>query len=216
MNSINTQVNILTAYLAATDSRDKLLKGLGAFFKLLGVTCTNDSYMKFGAATSDARSLMRLLTWTNNTKKLSEAMGRTVVSPRDIIYILRVLFDGVFSLLDNIVYLGQYLSNNHVCLSKLSYYSRASLFYGYVAAVILDIYDLIRDKVMVHRSDRYLVLVRNVCDMISCVGNASQRLNPGVAINSALGLISSMIASRELYQSATKTVTARRTIGHAA
>lgn len=62
MMNISTQVNILTAYLAATDSRDKLLKGLGSFFKLLGVIYTNDSYMKFGAATSDARSLMRLLT----------------------------------------------------------------------------------------------------------------------------------------------------------
>lgn len=143
-------------------------------------------------------------------------MNHTVVLPRDVIYMLRVLFDGIFSLLDNIVYLGQYLSNNHVCLSKLSYYSRATLFYGYVAAVVLDIYDLIHDKVMLHRSDRYLVLLRNVCDMISCIGNVSQRLNPGVAINSALGLISAMIASRELYQNAIRTTTARRAVGHAA
>uniref|UniRef100_A0A0A9WWL2 Peroxisomal membrane protein 11-1 n=1 Tax=Lygus hesperus TaxID=30085 RepID=A0A0A9WWL2_LYGHE len=210
---MNTQVNILTAYLAATDSRDKLLKGAGALFKLLGVMFSNDHYMKFGAATSDARSLMRLLVWVNNVKKLSEAAERRVVVPRDVLYITRITLDGVFALLDNVVYLGQCLFRNQVCLGELSYYSRAALFYGYVAAVLLDLYDLIHDKTMVHRYDRLLVLTRNVCDMVSCIGNVTTKLNPGVAVNSALGLLSAIIATRELYGSAVKAVGAHRAIG---
>lgn len=192
------QAGIIAAWLAANDSRDKLIKGAGCFFKALGAQTANANYLSVGSTMSECRCLMRLCSWLNNVKKLSDALEKRVVQPRDVIYVLRVLFDGIFSLLDNVVFIGSFFQKNNTNLSQLSIMSRASLFWGYVAAVLLDIYDLAYDKAIPNRKARYLVLTRNACDMVSCLGNVCS-VDLGTTNTATLGLISACIASRELY-----------------
>lgn len=195
----------LTTYMAATDSRDKMIKGAGCFFKMMGAINGNPAFLKTGAAMSDARCVMRMLSWLGNVQKLSDAMEKRIVQPRDVIFVLRVLFDGIFSLLDNVVFAGRFFEAKSARLAQLSYVSRASLFYGYVAAVMLDIYDLVRDPKMPKRGDRCLVLTRNTCDMVSAIGNVCS-IDIGAVNASALGLISAIIATREqLIAAAAKT-----------
>lgn len=199
-------VATLTAYMAATDSRDKMIKGAGCFFKMLGALNGNPNYLKTGAAMSDARCIMRMLSWLGNVQKISDAMEKRIVQPRDVIYVLRVLFDGIFSLLDNIVFTGRFFNKQSPELARMALISRASLFWGYVAAVLLDLTDLIRDPKMPNRGDRVLVLTRNACDMMSAIGNVSS-IDIGAANVAGLGLISSIIVTREQINAAySKTV----------
>ncbi|KAG5478143.1 hypothetical protein CUR178_04855 [Leishmania enriettii] len=189
-------VSTLTTYMAATDSRDKMIKGAGCFFKMMGALNGNVNFVKVGAAMSDARCLLRILSWLGNVLKISDAMEKRIVQPRDILFVLRVLFDGIFSLLDNIVFAGRFFDHKSLRLAQMSHVSRASLFYGYVMAVALDIYDLLRDPNMPKRGDRCLVLTRNACDMVSAIGNVCT-LDIGAANVAGLGLISAIIATRE-------------------
>lgn len=193
---MSVAIATLTTYLGATDSRDKMIKGAGCFFKVLGAVNGNPNYIKTAGAMSDARSIMRMLSWLGSVQKLSDAMEKRIVQPRDVIFVLRVLFDGLFSLLDNIVFAGRFFSKQSPELARMSYISRASLFYGYVAAVLLDITDLLRDPKMPNRGARVLVLTRNTCDMVSAIGNVSS-IDIGAANAAGLGLISAIIATRE-------------------
>lgn len=201
--------DIIATYLASIDARDKMLKGAGCFFTFLGVVTANTKYISMGTLMSQARSLMRLLSWLSNARKISDALEKNIVQPRDVIYILRVLLDGVFCFLDNIVYVCRFFHQKNAQLVQLSVVSRASLFWGYVFAVLLDIYDLTHDKAMPNRTGRYLVLVRNTCDMISSVRNVCS-LHIGAANVALLGLISAVIASREQYSDAFKSRMGRR------
>lgn len=203
------QADIIATWLAANDSRDKLIKGAGALFKLVGAETGIATYVKAGNSMSECRCLMRLGTWLGNVKKISEALEKRVVQPRDVIYVLRVLFDGIFSLLDNVVFMTQFFQKHSPELKRLSIMSRASLFWGYVLAVVLDVYDLTYDRTIRDRTARYLVLTRNACDMFSSVGNVSS-IDLGATTNSALGLLSACIASRELYGAARSKCTASR------
>lgn len=202
------KADVIANYLAATDSRDKLIKGAGCFFKVLAATTGEANYLSVANSMSDCRSLMRMLSWLNNVQVLSEATEKNVVQFRDVIHALRVLCDGVFSLLDNVVYLGRFFQPKNPQLAQLSFVSRAALFYGYVFACTLDVYDLTYDKNLPDRHGRFLVLTRNVCDLVSCVGNVS-KVDIGAANSAMLGLISSIIASRELYRKACKTISYR-------
>lgn len=193
---MSVAVATLTTYLAATDSRDKMIKGAGCFFKMMGALNGNPNFIKTSGAMSDARSVMRMLSWLGSVQKLSDAMEKRIVQPRDVLFVLRVLFDGIFSLLDNIVFAGRFFNKQSPELARMSYLSRASLFYGYVAAVLLDITDLIRDPNMPNRGARALVLTRNTCDMVSAIGNVSS-IDIGAANAAGLGLISAIIATRE-------------------
>ncbi|CBZ27340.1 glycosomal membrane like protein [Leishmania mexicana MHOM/GT/2001/U1103] len=197
-------VGTLSTYMAVTDSRDKMIKGAGCFFKMLAALYGNPNFMKTGAAMSDARCWIRMLSWLSNVQKISDAMEKRIVQPRDVLFVLRVLFDGIFSLLDNIVFAGRFFNPNSPSLSQMSYVSRASLFYGYAVAVVLDMYDLMRDPKMPKRGDRCLVLTRNACDMVSAIGNVCP-VDIGAANVAGLGLISAIIATREqLLAAATK------------
>ncbi|KAK7195778.1 glycosomal membrane like protein [Novymonas esmeraldas] len=186
----------LTTYMAATDSRDKMLKGAGCFFKMVGAINGNQNFLKTGTAMSDARSAMRMLAWLGSIQKISDAMERRIVQPRDVLLVLRSLFDCIFSLFDNIVFAGRFFDPTSLNLAHLSRISRASLFYAYVVAVVTDVYDLVRDPNMPRRGDRCLVLTRNACDMVSSIGNVSS-IDIGAANVAALGLISSIIVTRE-------------------
>ncbi|KPI84342.1 glycosomal membrane like protein [Leptomonas seymouri] len=207
---MSAAVATLTTYMAATDSRDKMIKGVGCLFKMLGVLNANPDLVKTGAAMSDARCIMRMLSWLGNVQKISDAMEKRIVQPRDVIFVLRVLFDGIFSLLDNIVFAGRFFSNQSAELLRMSVLSRASLFWGYVAAVTLDIMDLIKDPKMPNRSDRILVLTRNTCDMVSAIGNVSN-IDIGAANVAGLGLISAIIATREQINAAYLKTTGKTT-----
>ncbi|KAG5492999.1 hypothetical protein JKF63_01580 [Porcisia hertigi] len=189
-------VATLNTYMAATDSRDKMIKAAGCFFKMMGAIDGTPNFIKAGAVMSDARCLMRLFSWLGNVQKISDAMEKRIVQPRDVLFLLRVLFDGIFSLLDNVVFAGRFFNNASPCLAQMSNISRASLFWGYVAAVMLDIHDLARDPHIPKRGDRCLVLTRNACDMVSAIGNVCS-VNIGAANVAALGLISAIIATRE-------------------
>ncbi|GET88857.1 glycosomal membrane like protein [Leishmania tarentolae] len=186
----------LNTYMAATDSRDKMIKGAGCFCKMMGALYGNSDFIKAGSAMSDARCLMRMLSWLTNVQKISDAMEKRIVQPRDVLFVLRVLFDGIFSLLDNIVFAGRFFNPNSPHLTQMSYISRASLFYGYVVAVVLDLYDLVRCPNMPKRGDRCLVLMRNTCDLVSAIGNVCPA-DIGASNVAGLGLISAVIATRE-------------------
>ncbi|KPA79007.1 glycosomal membrane like protein [Leptomonas pyrrhocoris] len=193
---MSVAVATLTTYMAATDSRDKMIKGAGCFFKMLGALNANPNFIKTGSAMSDARCIIRMLSWLGNVQKISDAMEKRIVQPRDVVYVLRVLFDGIFSLLDNVVFAGRFFNKQCPKLTQMSYISRASLFWGYVAAVILDVTDLAKDPKMPNRGDRVLVLTRNTCDMVSAIGNVSS-IDIGAANVAGLGLLSAIIATRE-------------------
>lgn len=207
---MSVAIATLTTYLAANDSRDKMIKGAGCFFKMAGALNGNPNFIKTGGAMSDARCVMRLLSWLGNVQKLSDAMEKRIVQPRDVIYVLRVLFDGIFSLLDNVVFTGRFFNKQSPELARLSYVSRASLFYGYVAAVLLDIIDLVRNPNMPNRGDRALVLTRNTCDMVSAIGNVSS-IDIGAANAAGLGLLSAIIATREQINAAYLKTTGKST-----
>ncbi|CAD2219974.1 glycosomal membrane like protein [Angomonas deanei] len=194
---------VITNLLASSDARDKLIKGCGGFFKVLAATSGDANCVKIAAATSDCRCLMRVGSWLGNVQKLSEAFESSNVSTRAIIYILRVLFDGLFSLLDNVVYFGKYLSDRKGQIAEISYISRACLFYGYVCAVTMNLYDLKYDADLSgsKKTNHLLLLTRNTCDMLSCVGNVFPR-DLGALANGVLTVLSSAIATREQYMSA--------------
>ncbi|CCW62467.1 unnamed protein product [Phytomonas sp. EM1] len=196
---------IVAKWLASNDSRDKLIKGAGCFFKLLGIASGQKKYLEVSAAMSDCRCLMRLLSWVNNTKKISDALEKNAVGLREVIFILRVLFDGIFSILDNVVYLGHFFDNSNPNLIRLRVLSRAFLFWGYVAAVILDVHDLVKDKTIQSYTLRHFVLTRNACDMLSSVGNVFN-VDIGLTSASFLGLLSAIIASNEQIQIAQKSL----------
>lgn len=203
-----TMAQVLTNYLAATDSRDKLIKGAGCFFKVVASTSGETKYIKIATAMSDCRCLMRMCSWLTNIQKISDALESKTVKPRDIIFILRFLMDGLFSLLDNVAYVGNIFSKNPQ-FKQVGLVSRVCLFYGYVAAVTLNVYDLAKDANIPNRTDAYLVLTRNTCDMVSCIGNVSN-VDLGAFTPSFLGLISAIIASRELFISAQKKTAAKK------
>lgn len=191
-------VETTSAFLQSNDARDKFTKGVGCLFKLLGAINANPNFMKFSASMSDARCIMRMASWIGNVKKISDAFEKRTIAARDVIYILRVLCDGLFSLLDNVSYSWKFFDKANPAIAQISWNARASLFYGYVFAVMLDVYDLATDANIPNVVDKYLLLTRNACDMVSCGGNVSSALDCGVKINSALGLTSAIIACREL------------------
>ncbi|EPY37091.1 glycosomal membrane like protein [Strigomonas culicis] len=165
-------------------------------------------YIKIATAMSDCRCLMRMCTWLSNIQKISDALESKTVKVRDIIFIFRFLMDGIFSLLDNVTYIGTIFSKNPQ-FKKIGLISRACLFYGYVGAVALNVYDLANDTNIPNRNAAYLVLTRNTCDLVSCVGNVSN-VDLGAFTPSFLGLISAIIASRELFMAAQKKTLAKK------
>ncbi|CCW66097.1 unnamed protein product [Phytomonas sp. Hart1] len=194
-------VKVIDVWLASNDSRDKLMKGAGCFFKLLGLISSQEKYLKVSAAMSDCRCLMRLLSWINNTKKVSDALGKNEVGFREVLFLLRVIFDGIFCLLDNVVYMGHFFNKVDPNLIRFRVISRASLFWGYVAAVILDLHDLIKDKAIQNSTQRHLGLFRNACDMISTLGGVCC-LDIGPFSAAFLGLLSATISTNEQIQAA--------------
>lgn len=187
---------VISTYLASTDSRDKLVKGFGALFKITGAFTGNPHHGKLAAACSDARSIMRLGVWVNNIKKLDDASMAPELGVRGVLFILRVLFDAIFSSLDNIAYVGNFFHPKNRGLAKVSSLGRASLFWGYVFAVIIDAIDLSNTKGTKNQINKALTLTRNACDMISTVGNVFS-VDIGATNGACLALLSSVIATRE-------------------
>lgn len=186
---------VLSTYLGSTDSRDKLVKGLGGIFKILGALTGNPAHGKMAASCSDARSFMRLLVCLGNVKKLEDAV-KGDLGPRGVLWILRVLFDGIFSSLDNIAFIGNYFHPKDPALLRISATGRASLFWGYVFAVMVDAIDLSRLTNKKARINKALVMTRNTFDMLSTIGNVFP-VDIGATNGAILAVASAAIATRE-------------------
>lgn len=187
---------VLTKYLALIDSRDKMVKGIGNFFKILATCSGNPNYAKMSAACSDARSVMRLCVWFSNIKKIDDAANGSDLGIRTMLFILRVILDGFFSSMDNVSYVGQYFYPKHSALIRVSSIGRGCLFWGYVFAALVDAIDLSRADGTKKRINKALTLTRNVFDMVSTVGNVFP-VDIGVKNAAVLGFLSAVIATRE-------------------
>eukprot|EP00796_Vickermania_ingenoplastis_P004340 gene4340-3154_t len=187
---------VLTAYLGSTDSRDKLVKGVGSIFKITMAMTGNPHHGKMAASCSDARSIMRLAVWVNNIQKLEAALSAQEITPRGALFIIRVLLDGIFSSLDNIAFIGNFFHPKNPGLKRVSNIGRGALFWGYVFAVIVDVMDLSKTEGCKNKVNKALTLTRNACDMISTVGNVFP-VDIGATNGAMLAVISSVIATRE-------------------
>lgn len=188
---------VLTSYFASTDSRDKLVKACGNLFKITAIMLKNPNHASLASACSDARSMMRLLCWLNNLKKMDEAVEVPQLKIRGFIYIIRILLDAIFAFLDNIAYCGKFFTSpQNKALTYVSSLGRQSLFFGYVLAVIVDAIDLRNTTGRVNQVNKALMLTRNAFDMLSSVGNVF-RCDLGSTANAWLGFISAVIATRE-------------------
>lgn len=187
---------VLAKYLASTDSRDKLVKGIGNFFKITAALSGNPNHSKMSAACSDARSVMRLCVWFNNIKKIDAAANAPNLGIRSVLFIIRVILDGLFSSLDNIAYVGQHFYPRHPTLSKASSAGRGCLFWGYFFAVLVDAIDFTRTIGAKKRVNKALTLTRNAFDMLSTVGNVFP-VDIGSTNAALLGFLSAVIATRE-------------------
>lgn len=194
--------SVLSRYLSLTDSRDKLVKGVGNLFKITAHLTGNPHHAKMAAACSDARSIMRFCVWINNIKKIEDAVNAADWGSRTILFIARVVLDGIFSFCDNIAYFGKYFCPKDPILRQIGSTGRGSLFFGYVFAVIIDFIDLLRTVGRKQQVNKALTLTRNAFDMISTVGNVFP-VDIGSNNASILGFLSAVIATREQLIAAT-------------
>lgn len=132
--------------LGQTDGRDKIYKAIAGIVKVLGAYAATKEqtkiYGSLGKSIGEGRSIMRLAKWVGNVNKIQSLLPKlSSFNAKVIVELLRVIGDFGYILGDNVQYLSKYkvLSFNAAEVTKKS---KLFQFWGYVCAVILDVFAL--------------------------------------------------------------------------
>lgn len=200
-------IKALIDLLATTEGRDKLLKGLGAGMRVVAEQSGQKHHKAMAASVSEARSILRLVSVSGNIVKVRDLVAAGSFAPLDVAMILRIIGDGVYSVNDNIAYLGKYLKWDAKTISSAIDRSFVGMFWGFFLAVVIDIVTLLTmnlsDRVKLRA--RVLLLVRNVCDMFAALHNVKYIKAfslTGTQVGT-LGVISAAVSTFENWEKAT-------------
>ena len=205
--------------LAQTDGRDKIYKTLQGVVKILAFQNAADKELakKYGGlakSIGEGRSIMRMVKWVGNANKLQGYVPKLQsLNAKTAVEILRVIGDFGYILGDNLAYLSKYkvLSLDSANVGKNS---KIFQFWGYLCAVILDVWALLKNEktkesdpatYQKERSAGLLNLTKNTSDLLStmsAVGYLSSVWSPSAGVTGALGATSGAIAT---YQNWNKT-----------
>jgi hypothetical protein len=172
------QLDNFSSLCNLTDGRDKIYKALGGAAKVLG-SVPNPHAKKFAAlskAIGDGRSLMRMGKWTSNISKIeAQASKAGSLTTKQMVEIARVLGDFGYVVGDNVTYLAKFgLFGPNVLPKSVAAQSKVFQFYGFVCAIILDVYNLIKEQtaeVVNTKKVRECIisLIKNTCDFLACL-----------------------------------------------
>jgi len=172
------QLDNFSSLCNLTDGRDKIYKTLGGAAKILG-SVPNPHAKKFAAlskAIGDGRSLMRMGKWTSNISKIEgQASKAGSLGAKQIVEIARVLGDFGYVVGDNVQYLAKFgLFGPNIVSKNVAAQSKVFQFYGFIFAVALDIYNLIKEQTaeVVNKKkvrDCIISLFKNICDFLACL-----------------------------------------------
>jgi hypothetical protein len=205
--------------LSQTDGRDKIYKTIQGIVKILGYQNAADKELakKYGGlakSIGEGRSIMRMAKWVGNVNKLQGFVPKlNALNSKTIIEIIRVIGDFGYILGDNLAYLAKY---NVLALdaANIGKNSKIFQFWGYVCAVILDVFALLKNEKSKEsdpatynkeRKTGLLNLTKNLSDLMAtmaAVGYLSTVWSPTAGVTGALGATSGAIAT---YQNWTKT-----------
>ncbi|KEG14356.1 putative glycosomal membrane protein [Trypanosoma grayi] len=189
--------------LASVDSLDKLLQGAGALVKIVYAFLGVGSLREFAYATSDARSLMRLLSWLSNVQVVSHALGKDQIGMRDVLYLIHIAGEGVFKVCDNVAYLARKTQGSVISCHEIVFTSRLGLFGACFAAVLISLFDMRCDRHFRSRSMQCIQLFQNLCDLLvaaSAIRCAGFELN--FVWKSVLMLMSAFIGCVDCFRAA--------------
>ena len=195
--------------LSQTDGRDKIYKTLANVNKLLAFQyaadkATSKKFATVAKSIGEGRSLLRMAKWTGNINKLQGyAAKASTLGPKQFVEILRVLGDFGFVLGDNLAYLAKY-SVVPLNAKNVGKNSKIFQFWGYVCAVLLDMWSLInlgkKDEAAQAKERKPLILslIKNTCDLLAtlaAVGYAKAYYKPNSMFTGTCGLTSGAIAT---------------------
>jgi len=197
--------------LQQTDGRDKIYKFAANFAKIVAwQTADKETAKKWnGLAKSigEGRSLMRMGKWVGNASKI-QAVGAkiTTLNQRGLVELLRVIGDFGYIFGDNLAYLGKY-NILPVDAKSAGKNSKVFQFWGYVCAVILDVWSLILlptkglDEKTLQKERTALILsfTKNAADMMSTLASVGYLkgfgYDPSTGFTAACGATSGAIAT---------------------
>lgn len=196
--------------LGQTDGRDKIYKALAGVVKVLGAYADKEkakTYSSLGKSIGEGRSIMRLVKWVGNVQKLQTLLPKVAsLKPKTLVEVVRVAGDFGYIFGDNVQYLSKYkvLSFDAVAVARKS---KIFQFWGYAAAVLLDILALQEARAK-SKSDEAtatketiagtLNISKNVCDLLvvmATVGYLSSLWKPTATTQGLLTLTSGAIAT---------------------
>ncbi|EAN85491.1 putative glycosomal membrane protein [Trypanosoma cruzi] len=159
--------------LESADMRDKVLKGVGALAKLGFCLMHDKSLLDFADATSEVRSLMRILAWLSNIQTIYSLLNKEQCGVRDLIFLVRVVGEGVFKAADNVAFLGRKVHENTPFFQRFSYASCLGLFWAHLAAVALALFDIRYDRLFSSRRKQFINLFLCTCDLLTAAAGAA-------------------------------------------
>jgi len=196
--TLQTLINLL----AKTEGRDKLIKTAGGTMAVVASFTGAVQHQKMSASLSESRTLMRFVLWLKNIQTLANCPKKTL---GDYLWALRVFFDLVYCMHDNLKYLTKYGLINPAPLATIVHRSFIGLFWGFVMACLCDINALLTQKLdREEKRMRLRCLTRNTCDVIVGLNNVGYLRGYGLNLTprtiGLLGAISGFISSSDLYQ----------------
>ena len=189
----------LITMLGKTEGRDKLLKAGGGAMAVVATFTGATQHKKMSASFSETRTLMRFWSWLKNIQILATCPK---TSTYDCIYVLRVLFDFIYCMHDNLKYLTKYGIISPAPLATIVHRSFIGLFWGFVFAVLMDLHVLMTRKLDAkERKQRFRMLARNTCDVLAGLHHVKylKGYNLSPRTLGLLGFTSGFISSQDIY-----------------
>lgn len=199
--------------LATTEGRDKLYKGLSAAMRVVGERTGAAHHKAMASSVSEARCLLRVAGAVNNYQKIRSILKDGPLDAVNAGMIFRIAGDAVYCVHDNVNYIGKYALLSKATLDTVVHRSFVGMFWGFLAAVILDLHALITmDRSAPDFKEKWharvLLLTRNFCDLLPALSNVkyltSFVLTP--AQMGGLGVVSALVST---YENWNKTIAAQ-------
>lgn len=189
-------VDKIVKLLGQTDGRDKIYKTLNGVCKVLAFQAADDksAVKKWNAMSKsigEGRSLMRMGKWVGNYAKLQGFAAKLGnLSQYQLLEIIRVIGDFGYVVGDNLQYLAKY-GLVPLDAKKTAKNSKVFQFWGYVCALLLDLWSLAvlgakKLEPAAYRKQRkqlLLSIVKNAADVANGLNNVGYAAPYGYAPN---------------------------------
>lgn len=187
---------VMSIYMSSPDAIDKTVKGVGSAFKLTSVAYGVSSYGRVAARCSQLRSVMRMSKWYEKLGSIDTLTGEEGwFTLRNALLVFRIMFDALYIFLDNVTFLGMFLAKDNQTLTFLAQVARASLFWGFAFAMLMELHDIFlvsKEK----RKIRKIKISQNALELLSGLGNVCS-LEFGALTVAAMVCVSSAISIRD-------------------